>query len=78
MRVILEAQYMKSHEVSQVHAFLTSQVAGNKILLIYQVPGKHHSAQKGLIRTKTGFFAPLLSLLHILYMFIRVRYNSSL
>ena len=78
MKATLRAQYGKLNAVSQVYAFLTSQVAGNDILLRYQVPGKHHSAQKGLIRPKTGFFAPLPSLLHMLYSFKRVRCNSSL
>lgn len=78
MKATLRAQYGKLNAVSQVYASLTSQVAGNDILLRCQVPGKHHSAQKGLIRPKTGFFAPLLSLLRMLYSFKRVRCNSSL
>lgn len=78
MKATLRAQYGKLNAVSQVYAFLTSQVAGNDILLRYQVLGKHHSAQKGLIRPKTGFFAPLPSLLHMLYSFQRLRCNSSL
>lgn len=78
MNAILKAQYVKLNAASQVYAFLTSQVAGNDILLMYQVPGKHHSAQKGLIRPKIGFFAPLPSFLHMLYSFKRVRCNSSL
>lgn len=78
MNAILKSQYVKLNAASQVYTFLTSQVAGNDILLMYQVPGKHHSAQKGLIRPKMGFFPPLPSLLHMLYSFKRVRCNSSL